>query len=153
VNSATPILKRVLLWGGILGLGIAVVGSIAGLIADAERGLVSGLIGALIAFGFVAITAVTVLAGIRTSKGDLLHPSFFAIVLGGWFTKFVVFLVLIVLLKDQPWINTVVLFLTVVVGVAGSLVVDVVVIARSRMPYVSDVTLPGEETPSERTAP
>ena len=147
MNSATPILKRVVLWGGILGVGIAVLGSIIGLLVDAQRGLVSALIGAAIAFGFVAITAVTVLAGIRTSKGDMLHPSFFAIVLGGWFAKFVVFLVIIVLLKDQPWINPVVLFLTVVIGVAGSLVVDVVVIARSRLPYVSDVTLPGDEKP------
>ena len=153
MNSATPILKRVVLWGGILGVGIAVLGSIIGLLVDAQRGLVSALIGAAIAFGFVAITSVTVLAGIRTSKGDMLHPSFFAIVLGGWFAKFVVFLVIIVLLKDQPWINTVVLFLTVVIGVAGSLVVDVVVIARSRLPYVSDVSLPGDEKPSAPTAP
>ena len=147
MNSATPILKRVVLWGGFLALGIAIIGSIVGLLVDAQRGLVSALIGAAIAFGFVAITAVTVLAGIRTSKGDMLHPSFFAIVLGGWFAKFVVFLVIIVLLKDQPWINPVVLFLTVVIGVAGSLVVDVVVIARSRLPYVSDVTLPGDVKP------
>ena len=153
MNSATPVLKRIVAWGSILALGIAVIGSVAGLLVDPERGLVSALIGAAIAFGFVAITAATVLAGIRLSKGDMLHPSFFAIVLGGWFAKFVVFLVLIVLLKDQPWINTVVLFLTVVAGVAGSLVADVVVIARSRMPYVSDVTLPGDEKPSERTAP
>jgi len=153
VNSATPILKRIILWGGILALGIAIIGSIVGFVVDAERGIVSALVGAAIAFGFVAITAVTVLAGIRTSKGDMLHPSFFAIVLGGWFAKFVLFLVLIVVLKDQPWVNTVVLFLTLVVGVVGSLAVDVIVIARSRMPYVSDVTLPGEDKPSERTAP
>lgn len=153
MNSATPILKRVIVWGGILALAIAIIGSVAGYLVDPVRGLASALIGAAIAFGFVAITAVTVLAGIRTSKGDMLHPSFFAIVLGGWFAKFVVFLVLIVLLKDQPWINTIVLFLTVVAGVAGSLVVDVVVIARARMPYVSDVTLPGEEKPSGSTAP
>ena len=56
----------------------------------------------------------------------------------------VVFIVLIVLLKDQPWIQTQVLFLTVVVAVIGTLVVDVVVIARSRMPYVSDISLPTE---------
>ena len=153
MNSATPILKRVLLWGSILALGIAVVGSIAGFLADPERGLLSALIGAVIAFAFVAITAGVVLLGIRTSKGDMLHPSFFAIVLGGWMLKFIVFLVLIIVLKDQPWINTVVLFLTVVAGIIGSLVVDVVVIARSRLPYVSDVSLPGDETTPERTAP
>ena len=153
MNSATPILKRVLLWGSILALGIAVVGSIAGFLADPERGLLSALIGAVIAFAFVAITAGVVLLGIRTSKGDMLHPSFFAIVLGGWMLKFIVFLVLIIVLKDQPWINTIVLFLTVVAGIIGSLVVDVVVISRSRLPYVSDVSLSGDETTPERTAP
>lgn len=153
MNSATPILKRTLLWGTILAALIAIVGSIAGSIADPERGLVSALVGALIAFAFVAITALTVLFGIGRSKGDMLHPAFFAIVLGGWLLKFIVFLVLIVLLKDLEWVNSVVLFLTVVVGVAGSLVVDVVVIARSRLPYVSDVSLPGDEKPTERTAP
>ena len=153
MNSATPILKRIILWGGILAAAIAIVGSIVGFLVDPQRGIASALIGAAIAFGFVAITAITVLAGVRTSKGDMLHPSFFAIVLGGWFTKFVLFLVLIVVLKDQPWVNTVVLFLTLVVGVVGSLAVDVIVIARSRMPYVSDITLPGDEKPSERTTP
>ena len=153
MNSATPILKRIILWGGILAVVIAVVGSVIGLIVDPEKGLVSALIGAVIGFGFVAITAASVLFGIRVSKGDMLNPAFFAVVLGGWFLKFIVFLVLLLLLKDQPWVNTIVLFLTVIIGVVGSLIVDVVVIARSRLPYVSDVTLPGDEAATERTAP
>ena len=153
MNSATPILKRILLWGGILAAVIAVVGSILGAIVDPEKGLVSALIGAVIGFGFVAITAASIIFGIRVSKGDMLNPAFFAIVLGGWFFKFVAFLVLIVLLKDQPFVNATILFLTVVIGVVGSLVVDVVVIVRSRMPYVSDVSLPGDESSTERTAP
>jgi len=49
-------------------------------------------------------------------------------------------------LKDQPWLNTLVLFLSIIVSVLGSLVIDMVVIARSRMPYV-DVTLPGDNQP------
>ena len=146
MNSATPILKRVLLWGSILALGIAVVGSIAGFLADPERGLLSALIGAAIAFAFVAITAGVVLLGIRTSKGDMLHPSFFAVVLGGWMLKFIVFLVLVIVLKDQSWINPVVLFLSLIAGVIGSLVVDVMVMLKSRMPYVSDVVLPNQSS-------
>ena len=146
MNSAMPVLKRIVVWGAALAGVIAVVASIAGLLTDGQRGLVSGLIGAVIAFGFVAITAGSVLLGIRIGRGDILHPAFFSIVLGGWLLKFIVFLVLIIVLKDQPWINTNVLFLTIVAGVAGSLVVDVLVIAKSRMPYVSDVSLPGDET-------
>ena len=65
--------------------------------------------------------------------------------LGGWIVKFVLFLVLAVVLRGQPWINPTVLFLSLIAGVIGSLVVDMIVIFRSRMPYASDVTLPGEK--------
>jgi hypothetical protein len=39
-----------------------------------------------------------------------------------------------------------VLFLSLVAGVMASLVVDVLVVARSRMPYASDVELPKAPT-------
>jgi hypothetical protein len=152
MNSAMLVLKRIIVWGALLGAAIAVVGSIIGLLVDGQRGLVSALVGAVIAFLFVAITAGTVLLGIRVGKGDILHPAFFSIVLGGWLLKFIVFMVLVIVLRDQPWINTVVLFFTIVVGIAGSLVVDVVVISKARIPYVSDIALPGDEA-SEKASP
>jgi hypothetical protein len=40
------------------------------------------------------------------------------------------------------------LFLTIVASLLAGLITDVVVIARARMPYVSDITLPGEDKPS-----
>jgi hypothetical protein len=147
--SAVPILKKILLYGSILAGAIIVVGAIAGFATDGTRGLVSALIGAVMAFLFVGVTAGSIILASRVTKNDFLNPVFFLIVLGGWLVKFVVFLVLLVLLKDQEWINTVALFLTIVASVIGSLVVDVVVIARSRMPYVSDITLPPAPTDPE----
>jgi hypothetical protein len=47
-------------------------------------------------------------------------------------------------LGDQEWLDRTVLFLTIVASLLAGLITDVVVIARSRMPYVSDITLPGE---------
>jgi hypothetical protein len=70
--------------------------------------------------------------------------------MGAWLLKFVVFIVLILLLGDQPWIDSKVLFLTLVIAVIGTLVVDVVVVTRSRMPYVSDVVLPGSPSDDEQ---
>ena len=69
-----------------------------------------------------------------------------------WLLKFVLFLVLVFLLRDQPWIHPQVLFFSIVAGVIGTLVVDVVVVAKSRMPYVSDITLPGEAKDDEKQA-
>ena len=142
--SAIPILKRILAYGGILALAIAVIGSGIGLIVAGGVGLVSALIGTVMAVVFLGITAASIVLATRVAKGDLLSVAFFGIVMGAWLVKLIVFIVLIVLLKDQPWIQTQVLFLTVVVAVIGTLVVDMVVIARSRLPYVSDISLPTE---------
>jgi hypothetical protein len=146
MNSAMPILKRILGYGSLLALAIALIGGTIGFFVDGGRGLVSGLLGTAIAFLFLAVTAGSILLGNKAAKSDFLSPIFFSTVLGGWILKFVLFLIIIVLLKDQPWINTIVLFLSIIAAVVGSLVVDVLVIARSRMPYVSDIALPGDST-------
>ncbi|MEX1079336.1 MAG: hypothetical protein WED09_09550 [Homoserinimonas sp.] len=138
--SAAPVMKKVLLYGGALAVAIAVIGSVIGfLVADGD-GVASALVGTVMAVVFLGITAVSILIASRYSIGI-----FFGIVMGAWLLKFVLFLVLIFLLKDLPWVHTQVLFLSIVAGVVGTLVVDVVVIARSRMPYVSDITLPAAE--------
>jgi hypothetical protein len=141
--SAIPILKRILAYGGILAIAIAIVGSVVGFLVAGSVGLVSAIIGTVMAVVFLGITAASIVLATRVAKGDLLSVAFFGIVMGAWLLKLIIFIVLIIILKDQPWIQTQVLFLTVVIAVVGTLVVDVVVIARSRMPYVSDVELPG----------
>jgi hypothetical protein len=118
---------------------IAVGGSILGFLAAGVPGIVSALIGTAMALIFLGITSLSVVVA---SKYDMIV--FFAIVMGAWLLKFVLFLVLVIILKDQTWIQTTVMFLSLIVAVVGTLVVDVVVIARSRMPYVSDIALPGD---------
>ena len=68
--------------------------------------------------------------------------------LGTWLLKFVVFLAAVFWLGNQERLDRLVLFITIVASVFASLVTDLVVVARSRMPYVSDITLPGE-TPKD----
>ena len=140
--SAIPILKRILAHGGILATAIAIVGSVIGYFVAGGIGVISALVGTVMAVVFLGITAGSILLATRVSKGDLLNVSFFGIIMGAWVIKFVIFIVLLVMVKDQPWVQTQILFLTVVVAVVGTLVVDVVVIARSRLPYVSDIELP-----------
>lgn len=143
-----PVLKNTLLYGGVLAVTIAVLGSVIGYLIDGSVGLVSALVGAAMAFVFLGVTAGSILLANRIANSDFLNPLFFITVLGGWLLKFAVFLVLLFLLKDQPWINNVILLLTVIVGVVGSLTVDVIVIARSRQPYV-DVELPSSRPSTE----
>jgi len=152
MTNAMTTLKRIIAYGALLALAIAVVGSITGFFVDGGRGVLSAVLGTLIAFVFVAVTAGSVILADRASGSDFLSPLFFSIVLGGWILKFVVFLVALVLLKDQPWVNTLVLFLSIIAAVLGSLVVDVLVIAKARIPYVSDIALPGDDVAPEKSA-
>lgn len=144
--TSRPLFIRILRYGALLALVVAVLGAVGGGIADGGRGVVSALIGAVMAFVFTGVTAGSILVADRVTRGDLLNPAFLGIVVGGWLLKFVVFLVLLVVLKDQPWVNTVVLAVAIIVAVVGSLVIDVVLVSRSRTPYV-DVALPGEGEP------
>jgi hypothetical protein len=143
--TSTPVLKDVLKYGFILAAVIAVVGMVLGGIFAGWVGVTSALIGTLMAAVFLSITALSILIANRFIGSDLFVGLFFGIVLGGWIVKFVLFIVLALLLRDQPWINPVVLFLSLIAGVIGSLVVDMIVVFRSRMPYASDVTLPGDK--------
>lgn len=131
--SSVPVLKRSLLFGFLFAAVIAVVGGGLGWLSVGPIGALSVVIGAVMAAVFLGITAASILVAI---KYDIV--AFFAIVLGAWLFKFVLFLVLAVALRDQPWINTTALFLALIAGVIGSLVVDVVVVMKTRMPYISD---------------
>lgn len=140
--TSVPVLRKILVYGGFLALGIGVVGGVVGGIVAGGTGVLSALIGTVLAVLFMGITAGSILLANRFAGSEAAVGAFFAIVLGGWLVKFVVFLVLLVVLKDQPWVEPLVLFLSIIAGVVGSLVVDAVVVMRSRIPYVSDVTLP-----------
>lgn len=131
--SSVPILKRSLLFGFLYAAAIAVVGGGVAWLSVGPIGALSVVIGAVMAAVFLGITAASILVAI---KYDIV--AFFAIVLGAWLIKFVIFLVLAILLRDQPWINISSLFLALIAGVIGSLVVDVVVVMKTRMPYISD---------------
>lgn len=146
-------LKRVLAYGGILALAIALIGGVLGYVFAGTNGLVSALVGTGMAFVFLGVTAASViLAGRVSQQQGVLSGAFMGIVLGGWLLKFIVFLVLVFVLGDQPWVAREVLFLSIVAGVVGSLVVDLVVIARARIPYIDEsasTTQGGGETPPQ----
>jgi hypothetical protein len=146
VNSAALIIRRAAIYGAWLALCIAVVGSLVGGLVAGVDGVLSALVGTAMAAVFLGITSVSIAAASRATGFDMFSPVFFVIVLGGWLLKFVLFLVLAILTKGQPWVQPVVLFLCIVAAVIGSLAVDVIVVARSRQPYIDE---PKATAPSE----
>jgi membrane-bound metal-dependent hydrolase YbcI (DUF457 family) len=133
VPSSVPVLRRTLAYGFAFAAAIAVVGGVIGLLVAGPIAAWSAVSGAVMAGVFLGITALSILIAVRF---DIV--AFFGIVLGAWLLKFVAFIVAALSLRDQPWINPTALFLSLIAGVISSLVVDVVVVMKTRMPYVSD---------------
>lgn len=142
--SSTPVLRATLVWSAAVTAVLAVVGAIVGYAVASTDGLWSALAGVLMAAVFLAITGASILIANRWFGDALYVPVFFGIVLGGWILKFVIFIVALLALRNQPWIDTRVFFVAVVVSVLASLVIDVVVLIRMRLPYAGDVALPTE---------
>jgi hypothetical protein len=143
--AATPILTGALRMGGLITLGIAVVACGLGYLVGGGSGLTSALIGAAFAALFMGLTAVIILIAGRVAGTEIVM--FFGIIFGGWVIKLILFLVAALWLRTQSWLDPGVFGITLIVGVLGSLVVDVIVFQRSRVPYVT-VSLPDDNKDS-----
>jgi hypothetical protein len=147
--NVNVILRSTLRWSLIIEGILAVVAALIGFAVAGANGVWSALVGVLMAAVFLGLTAVTMLIGQRVGGGELLSTAYFAIVLGGWFVKVVIFFIVLLTLRGQPWIAPYVFFFCAVAGVLVSLVVDIVVFARARVPYVGEVALPTSDPEDE----
>jgi len=143
--TVSQIAKRALLAGVVVTAIIANVAATAGALISDLAGMLGAFVGAALGFALLGLTPLSIMWGFKLGKGDVLSPGFFSAVLGTWLLKFVVFLAAVFWLGDQEWLDRTVLFVTIVASVMATLVTDLVVVAKSRMPYVSDVTLPGDK--------
>lgn len=148
--STASVFHTALRGGGLVALAVVIVGGVIGLLVDGTAGLFGALVGAGLAAVYLGITAASMLLAARAAKGDLTSPVFFGVVLGVWFVKLILFVIAALFLRGQDWLNPWVFFFCVLAATIGSLLVDCVAVARSRVPYVSDVTLPGEAESGRR---
>ena len=70
--SSTPILRRTLIWSGVATAALAVVAGVVGYLVGGGEGLISGLLGVLLAALFLAITGISILIANRW-YGDPLY--------------------------------------------------------------------------------
>lgn len=136
------VLRTVLLWTGIAAVVLVVLGGGIGFLVAGTDGLWSGLAGVGLAIVFLVLTPISVLIANRWYGREMFATVFFGIVMGGWLLKLVIFIVAIVILREQSWVVPPVIFLSLVGGIVVSLAIDAVAFMRIRVPHVSDVTLP-----------
>lgn len=151
VNHA---LRRALIWGGAYAAVVAIGGALIGWAIAGDRGLFGALIAAALSAVFLGLTAASILIANRVAKpGDI--GVFFGIVLGGWLVKFVAFFIVGLALRGAPWFDPMVFGGTIIVVVIGTLVIDVLAVARTRPPEIN-VELPkfdGSEPPAASDRP
>ena len=131
-DNPKTVFTKVLKLGSILIAAIAILGSVIGFLTAGLPGLYGALIGSLIALIFVSLTALSVLVGGKLSLGG-----FYAVVLGGWLLKVVLFIGTLALINKIDGLNRVAIFITLVASVLGSLAVDGFVVTKSKIPVVS----------------
>lgn len=130
--NATEVLTRILKYTAYLAALLAVVGGGVGFAVAGGNGLVSALVGTALAIFFSGVTALSMVAA---AKIDLIF--FFVVVMGAWIIKFGVFIGLLLLLRDQPFIQPFVLYATLMVAIVGTLVIDSIVVYRARIPLAA----------------
>jgi hypothetical protein len=127
-SSTSEVFSAVLKQGLLLVAAIAVVGGGVGLAVAGVSGLLSGLIGAGLALLFSTMTALSVKFGGKLSLGG-----FFGVVLGGWIFKMVVFIAIVAALRGANFIDGPVFFFTLVASILGTLVIDSLIVLKSRI--------------------
>jgi len=139
--NVQQVIRRALFWGVVSTAIVVIVASVVGALVAELSGMLAALVGGAIGFVLLALTPLSIMWGFKAGGGSVLAPGFFAVVLGVWMVKFIAFVALIFLVGDIDALHRETLFLTIVASLLVALVSDLVVVLRSRMPYV-DVELP-----------
>ena len=125
----TP-MRRVLRAGMVAVLIALPVSVLIGYAVAGGAGAWGALIGMGLAAGFFAITV-----GVALGTAALDVTALGAAVLGSWLIKMVLLIVVLVLLRDADFYSRPVLFVTLLVGTIGALVLEAVVVTRTQVPY------------------
>jgi hypothetical protein len=128
VDSVGTVFRKVIVLSLIVVALIAIIGSAIGFFVAGEAGVISALIGALVALLFSTFTVLSFWVGHKLPLGG-----YFGVVLGGWLLKFVVFAIALTSLRGADFISGPVFFFSLVSAIVGGLAVDAWVVSKARM--------------------
>lgn len=132
VTFVTP-MRRVLLFT-VAGLAVLLpVGTAAGWTLGGSEVGWGILLGLAVPAGFLGLT---VLVGLLAAR--LENTRFVAVVVASWLVKLVLLMVVLAMLRGAEFFSTGAFFGAFLVGVAGWLLTEVVVVLRTRVPYIDE---------------
>lgn len=135
--TSQPVLLRALRLELLATVILAVVFGVIGHLVSGTPGIIGGVLGAVIAGVMACLTVGSIaFANHKFISDPNFVVIFFGIVAGGWLIKLVAFVVLLIVLKHQTWLDPKIFFFALVAGVVVSLAIDALVVLKSRLPYV-----------------
>jgi hypothetical protein len=124
-------MRRILRVGGIASAIALPAATLLGFLLGGGPGAWGALIGMGLA---VAFFAVTIGVALVTARMD---PTRLGIwVLGSWLVKMVLLIVVLALLRDADFYSRPALFVALLIGTAGSLLLEARIVVTTRVPYV-----------------
>jgi hypothetical protein len=132
-TSSQKLFSRALKLNLLLSLVVAVLGSILGNLFFGLPGVYSSLIGAGVSAVFGAMTIGSIRFGSKLGLNG-----FYALVLGGWLLKVLLFALLLGALQGATFISGPMFFFAVVTSVLGGLAIDSYVVLNAKVPVVEN---------------
>lgn len=130
-NRATRIMFRSLIRQLSILLAVLLAGgALIGWLVSGERGVWGALIGA----GLAALFLLTTVGVMLATTGKPVHYASGGLVFG-WIAKMIVLFVVLFLIKDREFYDSIVLFGVIVVAVLGSTALEMNAAMRARIPY------------------
>lgn len=130
-DDVKSVMMRVLKQGSLLVVGITAIGAGIGFLVAGTSGVFAAFAGGFAALAFTGLTALSFFIGSKLSL-----TGFLGAVMGGWFLKIVLFLVIFSLLNRAEWLTSEarpIVFFTVFAAVIGGLVIDSLIVAKARI--------------------
>jgi hypothetical protein len=112
---------------------VAVLGSVIGYLVYGSGGVASSLIGASVSAVFGVMTILSIGFGSKLGLNG-----FYALVLGGWLIKVLLFALLLGFLQSATFISGPMFFFAVVASVLGGLAIDSYVVLTAKIPVVDN---------------
>ncbi len=119
---------RVAVLAGLVALPVA---GLLGWLLGGAAGAWGALIGMAIAVGFLLVTVAVALLTARMDASTL-----GIVVMGSWLVKVALLMVVLGVLRGETFYSRPALLLALLVGVTGTLLLEGVVVTRTRVPYV-----------------
>lgn len=132
-TSSKKLFSKALQLNLFLTAAVAGLGSLIGFLVYGAPGLASALIGALVTGVFGAMTIASIRFGSKLGLNG-----FYALVLGGWLIKVLLFALLLGFLQSADFISGPMFFFSVVASVLGGLAIDSYLVLSAKIPAVEN---------------